>query len=100
MAVSNGAVAMPLVLVIAVAVADPAKEADAPVDGAVKVTVTPLTGLLPRSVTVAASGVVNGAFTTVLCVAPAVATIATGAPAVLLRLKLAGVAPGAVAVTV
>src|SRR5580698_4337610 len=47
LAVSAGAVATPLALVMAVAVADPLKAAVAPLPGAVKVTVTPASGLLP-----------------------------------------------------
>jgi hypothetical protein len=56
LAVSEGAVATPLELVTAVAVADPLNVALAPLDGAVNVTVTPITGPLPF-VTVACSGV-------------------------------------------
>ena len=92
---------MPLALVTAVAVADPPKVALAPVEGAVKVTVTPLNGLLPASVTVACSAVVKAALTVALCGVPAVAEIADGGPARLLKLKLAGeLTPAAEAVTV
>ena len=101
MAVSVGAVAMPLLLVTAVAVANPLKAALAPLAGAVKVTVTPAIGLLPASRTVACKAVANAVFTAVLCGVPAVAVMEAGGAVVLVRLKLAGVAmPGAVAVTV
>src|ERR1700689_2479707 len=66
---------MPLALVVAVAVADPLKAAPAPVAGAVKVTVTPLIGLLLASFTVACSAVVNALFTMALCGVPAEAEI-------------------------
>ena len=83
MAVSAGAVAIPLVFVVAVAVADPLKAALAPVAGAVKVTVTPLTGLLLASLTVACSGAENAVFTVALCGVPAVAEMLAGDPTVL-----------------
>jgi hypothetical protein len=66
----------------------------------VNVTVTPLTGLLPASVTVACSAVANAVLTVVLCGVPAVAVMLAGT-AVLVRLKLAAVAtPATLAVTV
>jgi hypothetical protein len=52
-AVNAGAVAIPLLFVVAVAVADAPNSPAAPLDGAVKVTVAPLTRLLPESFTVA-----------------------------------------------
>ena len=64
---------MPLALVVAVAVADPLNAAPAPLAGAVKVTVTPLIGLLLASFTVACSAVVKALFTMALCGVPAVA---------------------------
>ena len=86
---------------VAVAVAEPLKLALAPVVGAVNVTVTPPTGLLPASRTVACSAVANAVLIAALCGVPAVAVTLAAAPAVLVRLKLAGVAtPGADAVTV
>ena len=91
---------MPLPLVVAVAVADPLKAAPAPVAGALKVTVTPLTGLLLESFTVACSAVVNALLTVALCGVPAVAVMLDGVWARLVRLKLAVVAtPVALAVT-
>ena len=78
----------------------PPKVALGPETGTVKVTVTPLTGLLPLSLTLACSGDANNEFTVVLCGVPAVAVIEAGAPAVLLSEKLAATgAPGVVAVT-
>jgi len=101
LAVRAGAVATPLLVVTAVAVADPLNRALAPLPGAVNVTVTPPTGLFPASRTVACSAVPNAAFTTALCGVPAVALTVAGGAAVFDRLKLAGVAmPGAPAVTV
>ena len=83
------------------AVADPPKVALAPLDGAVNVTVTPLTGLPLASVTVACSAVVNAVLIAALCGVPAVAVMFAAAPAVLVRLKLAVVAkPATLAVTV
>ena len=71
---------MPLALVITAAVADPLKAAVAPADGAVNVTVTPLTGLLLASFRVACSAVVNAVLTVALCGVPAVAVkLAEGA---------------------
>jgi hypothetical protein len=66
LAVKAGAAAIPLALVAAVAVADPLNEPVAPVVGAAKVTVTPLSGLLLPSFTVACKAVVNAAFTVAL----------------------------------
>ncbi len=101
MAVRTGAVAIPLALVAAVAVSDPLKAALAPVAGAVNVTVTPLTGLLFTSFTVACSAVENTVVMPALCGVPAVAEMVDGDPAVLVSAKLAGVEnPGAAAVTV
>jgi hypothetical protein len=66
----------------------------------VNVTVTPLTGLLLASFTVAWSVVWNAVLTVVLCGVPAVAVILAGT-AVFVRLKLAEVAtPATLAVTV
>ena len=66
LAVSAGAVAMPLAFVVAVVVADPLKVALAPLAGAANVTVTPPNGLLPASFTVACSAVANMVFTVAL----------------------------------
>jgi hypothetical protein len=101
LAVSTGAVAIPLLFVTAVAVVRPLKLALAPLPGVVNVTVTPDTGLLPASRTVACSPVPNAVFTAVLCGVPAVAVTLAGALDVLVRLKLAGVGmPDTAAVTV
>ena len=86
-----GAVATPLALVVAVAVANPPTVALAPDAGAVNVTVTPLTGLLFASLTVACSGIVNALLTVALCGVPAVATMLAGGAVVLVKAKLAGV---------
>jgi len=100
-AVNAGAVAIPLALVTAVAVADPPNLPLAPLAGAVNVTVTPLNGLLPASFTVACSAVPYAVLTTALCGVPAVAAMLAAEPVVLFRMKLAGVAtPATVAVTV
>ena len=100
LAVRAGAVATPLLLVTAVAVAEPLNEALAPLAGAVKVTVTPFIGLLPASVTVACKAVAKAVFTAALCGVPAVAVMPAG-DAVLFRVKLAGVpTPATLAVTV
>jgi hypothetical protein len=81
LAVNTGAVATPLLLVVAVAVAPvPANVPLAPLAGAVNVTVTPLKGLLPASFTVACSAVVNAVLTVALCGVPAVAVTLAGAP--------------------
>jgi hypothetical protein len=62
----------------------------APVDGAVNVTETPLTGLPLPSVTVATSGLAKTVPRTALCPPPLVAVIDAGDDAVLVRLKVAG----------
>ena len=63
----------------------------APVDGAVNVTETPLTGFPLPSVTVATRGLPNAMPTTAaLCPLPLVAVIVAGEDAVLVRLKVAG----------
>jgi hypothetical protein len=100
LAVNAVAVATPLLLVVAVAVAKPPNVPLAPLAGAVNVTTTPLTGLLLVSFTVAWSAVANAVLTVALCGVPAVAVMLAGVPAVLVRLKLAGVAtPETLAVT-
>jgi hypothetical protein len=77
---------MPLLLVTAVAVADPLNRALAPLPGAVNVTMTPLTGLFPASRTVACSAVPKLVLTAVLCGVPAVALTVAAGPAVFVRL--------------
>jgi hypothetical protein len=103
-AVRVGEVAIPLELVVTMVVVAPAKLAEAPVVGAVKVTLAPLTGLPPLLSTVTCNAVAKAVPTVVVCALPAVAVMlaATGpvVPAVLVRLKLvAVVTPGAVADT-
>src|ERR1035438_4613430 len=75
---------MPLLLVVAVALLDPApdpvKDALAPVVGALKVTTAPLTGCPPLSVTVACRALVNAVLTTALCEAPALALMLPAPP--------------------
>jgi hypothetical protein len=69
--------------------------------GAVNVTFTPDTGLLPISFTVTANGLVNVVLIAADCgVVPAFAVIEDAAPAVLVSVKLTVVKPDAVAVTV
>jgi hypothetical protein len=100
LAVSDGAVATPLLLVVAVAVADPPNVALAPLPGAVNVTVAPLTGLLLESFTMACSAVANAVLIVALCGVPALAVMLAGGPAVLVKLKLADVdTPDTLAVT-
>jgi hypothetical protein len=98
LAVKGEDVATPLVLVTAVE--GPVKLALAPLVGTANVTVTPLTGALLALSTVACRAVPNVVLIVVLCDIPAVAVILAGVWAVLVRLKLAGDAPVAVAVTV
>src|SRR5690349_1763233 len=74
------AVATPDAFVVAV-VTPPANVPLAPLPGAAKVTVAPLTGLLNESFTVACSCVANAVFTVALCGVPAVAVIVAGTPA-------------------
>jgi hypothetical protein len=80
LAVNAGAVATPLPFVTAVAVNDPLNAPLAPLAGAVNVTVTPLTGLLLESFTVACSAVAKFVLTVALCGVPAVALMFDAAP--------------------
>src|SRR6266436_846392 len=92
LAVKTAEVATPLALVIAV-FAPPANVPLAPVcAGAVNVTVTPETGSLLASFTVACSAVVNAMLIVAVCVVPAVAVISAAGVAVLFSAKLAAVA--------
>jgi hypothetical protein len=76
LAVNAGAVATPLLLVVAVALATPAAKLPlGPLAGAVNVTIAPLTGLLFASFTVACSAVANAVLTVALCGVPAVAVM-------------------------
>ena len=72
-----------------------------PAAGAVNVTVAPLTGLPPASLTVTCSAVGYAVLIATLCGVPAVATTLAAAPAWLVSAKLVGVAtPVTLAVTV
>src|SRR5258708_22517056 len=84
------AVATPCALVTAV-FTPPANVPLAPLVGAVNVTVTPFTGLLDASLTVACSCVANAVLMVALWGVPAVAVILAGALARLVSEKLAGV---------
>src|SRR5450631_151546 len=65
---------------------------EGPAPGAVNVTLTPGTGLLPASRTVTDSGFANAVLIVALCgVVPGLAVIDTAAPTVLVRLNAAGV---------
>lgn len=95
------AVATPDVFVVAVVVLVPlANFPPAPLAGAVNVTVTPLTGLLEASTTVAARFVVYAAPMVALCVAPAEDVIEFTGPGLFVKEKLAGPMDPAIAVTV
>jgi hypothetical protein len=98
--VKAGAVATPLALVTTLAVADPPNVAVAPLAGAVKVTVTPLTKLPPLSFTVACKAVAKAVVMTVLCGVPAVVAMLAADPAVFVKLKLAGFATPATAAVI
>ena len=92
LAVNVAEVATPLALVTAV-FAPPANVPLAPVcAGAVNVTVTPETGLLLASFTVACKVEANALLSEALCGVPAVAVIVAAGAAVLVRAKLAAVA--------
>ncbi len=74
---------------------------EAPDEGAVNVTFTPDTGLLPASFTVTASALVKALLTLALCgVVPAFAVIDDAGPAVFVSEKFTVVRPLAPAVTV
>jgi hypothetical protein len=69
--------------------------------GAANVTITPLTGLLPASFTVACNSVANAVLIAALCGVPAVAVMLAAGPALLVSAKFAYVTtPATVAVTV
>jgi len=77
------------------------KAPDAPDPGAVNVTLTPETGLLPASFTVTASGLANAALMAADCgVVPAFAVIDPAAPVRLVSEKFTVVSPAEAAVTV
>ena len=89
MAVKAGAVAMPVVEVRAVTVAEPLKVPLAPLVGAAKVTVAPLTGLLFESLTVACNAVAKAVPSVALCGVPPVALMKMVTGAVFVRLNVA-----------
>ena len=98
----NGADATPDAFVATVIVAVLLlKVPDAPEPGAVNVTFTPLTGLLPASVTVTAKAFVNAVLIVPDCgVVPAFAVMLVGGAATLVNEKFTVVRPMAAAVTV
>jgi hypothetical protein len=101
LAVSGGAVATPLALVVEVAVAELPNVARAPLLGAVSVTVTPLSRFPPLSFTVACNAVANAVLMVALCGVPAPAVMLAGTPSLFVKLKLADVpTPDTLAVTV
>jgi hypothetical protein len=97
----NGADATPEAFVAATIVAVPLlKTPDTPLPGAVNVTFTPATGLLPASRTVTASALAKAVLTVADCgVVPAFAVIEAGVPVVLVSEKFTVVSPVVVAVT-
>ncbi len=89
-AVKAAATATPEALVCAVVIApSPAKVPLGPLEGAINVTVTPLTGLPFESVTVADSAVANCVVTAALCGVPPVAAIVPSGAGVFVSEKLA-----------
>jgi hypothetical protein len=98
LAVNAADVATPLAFVVAV-FTPPANVPLAPAAGGVNVTTTPLTGLLPASVTVAVNGAPNTALMVALCPEPLVMATFPGGTAVFVRAKFADVAPVALATT-
>ena len=95
-AVKVGAVARPAASVITVLL--PLNVPDAPEAGALNVTLTPLSGLLPASTTLACSAVLKAVLIAALCGVPAFAVIVVAAPARFVSAKVVLSAP-AVAVT-
>jgi len=91
-------VATPLAPVVAV-FPPGAKVPLAPAAGGVNVTMTPLTGLPPLSVTVATNGAVKAVLIVVLWPDPVVAVTFAGAAVRLVMAKFAEVAPVALATT-
>jgi hypothetical protein len=100
LAVNVLAVACPSLPVVAVVVAVPLTNVpEAPLPGALKVTLTPGTGLPAESVTCATNAPANALPTVADCPDPDTTATEDGAPAVLLRPKLAVLAPLALALT-
>ena len=86
LAVKADDVATPFASVVAVTkFKPPANVALEPKVGEVNVTVAPLTGLAPASLTVTISGAANAVLTGALCPLPLVAVIDAGAPPVFVR---------------
>ena len=79
LAVKTGAVATPLVFVVAV-FTPPANVPLAPLPGPVNVTTTPLTGLFEASRTVACSCVANAVLMVALCGVPPITVMLAGGP--------------------
>jgi hypothetical protein len=78
----------------------PAKLPDAPLLGAVNVTVTPLTAFPPESFTVATSALAKAVLTVALCGVPPVAVMEAALPAWLVSAKPAAFdTPATLAVT-
>ena len=97
LAVSVPEVATPFEPVMAVM--PPPMVARAPLTGAVKVTVAPLTGLPPASTTVATKGAPKAVLMVVVWPDPLVTLMEAAGPAVFVRLKLAAATLGTVAAT-
>src|SRR5260370_868016 len=91
-AVNVADVATPLAFVVAV-FTPPANVPLAPLAGAVKVTVTLLTGLFPVSVTVATNGAANAVLIAVLCPEPLVPVTFAAGPTRLVRSNFAQALP-------
>ena len=101
LAVKTGAVATPLALVVACAVAPPPANVPlAPVAGAVNVTTAPLTRFPPLSFTVAWKAVANALVMAAFCGVPAVAVMLAAGPDRIVKLNVAEVALPEVALTV
>jgi hypothetical protein len=96
--VNTADVATPLAFVVAV-FTPPAKVPLAALAGALNVTTTPVTGLLPASFTVATSGAANAVLIVVFCGVPLIAVIDAAAPTLFVSAKFAEVAPVALATT-
>jgi hypothetical protein len=96
--VSAGDVATPEPSVVAVALVGPPNVADAPLPGAAKVTLAPLTGFPLPSRTAARSGAPNAVLTAVLCGAPEETATDAGALGVPPRIRTLIGAAGAVGV--
>jgi len=99
LAVNVAEAATPFELVTAV-FTPPANVPLAPLPGTINITVTPLTGLLPASFTIACKGNAKAVLITAVCGVPLIAVSIAAAPAVFVRLKLADPTAPAVAVTV